>query len=376
MERRNRREKPRRAWKTWHTVVAAIIVLLIVIRLLLPGIVLRYANKTLANIDGYYGQVADIDIALYRGAYQIDKLYLNKVDSASGEQTEFFRVDHVDLSVEWRALFRGALVGELLFEAPTLIFTQEKADAEAVAKDTSDFRQLLQDFMPLRVNRFEVARGSIRYTDSTVTPLVDIALEEAHIVAENLKNTTNDGEKLPSTIRAHARAYGGSLTLRMDLDAMAAQPTFDLTAEIEGANLPDLNDFFIAYGKFDVSQGTFGLYSEFAADEGRYKGYVKPIIKDLEVVGTEDRDESFFQRAKEAIIDLAAKILENPKEEQVATRIPIEGDFGGTNVFVWEAIWQILRNAFIEALMPSIDYAIDIRSPQDVEGRTGIFQPE
>lgn len=338
--------------------------------------VLRYANKTLANMDGYYGHVSDIDIALYRGAYQIDSLYLNKVDSASGEQTEFFRVDRIDLSVEWRALFRGSLVGELLFESPTLLFTKEKAEAEAVAKDTSDFRQLLQDFMPLQVNRFEVAHGSIRYIDSTATPLVDIALEEAHIVAENLKNTTNDTEKLPSSIRAHAQAYNGSLTLRVDLDAMAAHPTFDLTAEIEGANLPDLNDFFVAYGKFDVSQGTFGLYSEFAADEGRYKGYVKPIIKDLEVVGTEDRDESFFQRAKEAVIDLAAKILENPKEEQVATRVPIEGEFGETNVFVWEAIWEILRNAFIEALIPSIDDAIDIRSPQDVEGRTGIFNPE
>lgn len=366
--------KRRYRWRTWHTVVGSVILVLIVIRLLLPGIVLRYANNTLANMDGYYGQVSDIDIALFRGAYQLDGFYLNKVDSASGEQTEFFKVNHVDLSVEWRALWRGSLVGELVFDSPTLIFTKEKADAEVVAKDTSDFRQLLEDFMPLRVNRFEVSRGSIRYTDSTVTPLVDIALEEAHIIAENLKNTTNEGEKLPSTIRANAQAYGGSIIVRMDLDAMAERPTFDLTAEIENANLPDLNDFFVAYGKFDVSQGTFGLYSEFAADAGRYKGYVKPIIKDLEVIGMEDRDESFFQRAKEAVIDLVAKVLENPTEEQVASRIPIEGDFGETDVKVWEAIWQVLRNAFIEALMPSVDHAIDIRSPQDVEGRTGIFQ--
>lgn len=366
--------KRRYRWRTWHTVVGSVILVLIVIRLLLPGIVLRYANNTLANMDGYYGQVSDIDIALFRGAYQLDGFYLNKVDSASGEQTEFFKVNHVDLSVEWRALWRGSLVGELVFDSPTLIFTKEKADAEVVAKDTSDFRQLLEDFMPLRVNRFEVSRGSIRYTDSTVTPLVDISLEEAHIIAENLKNTTNEGEKLPSTIRANAQAYGGSIIVRMDLDAMAERPTFDLTAEIENANLPDLNDFFVAYGKFDVSQGTFGLYSEFAADAGRYKGYVKPIIKDLEVIGMEDRDESFFQRAKEAVIDLVAKVLENPTEEQVASRIPIEGDFGETDVKVWEAIWQVLRNAFIEALMPSVDHAIDIRSPQDVEGRTGIFQ--
>lgn len=360
-------------WKRKHSVIVGIIVLLVAIRLLLPSFVLRYANRALAGLDGYYGQVADIDIALYRGAYQLDRLYINKVDSGSGEQARFFAVKRVDLAIEWRSLFRGALVGELAFDSPELIFTKEKAEIDAVAKDTNDFRQLLKDFMPLRVNRFEVLNGSIRYTDSTASPLVDISLENAQILAENLKNTNREDEKLPSTIRMNARAYGGSLALDMQLDALAEQPTFDLTAEIEGANLPDLNDFFIAYGRFDISKGTLGLYSEFASDSGRYKGYVKPIIKDLEVVGLEDREDSFFQRAKEAVIGLVGKILENPKEEQVATRVPIEGSFGETDVLVWEAVWQILKNAFIEALMPSVDNAININSPKEVEGRKGIF---
>lgn len=362
-----------RKWKTVYSVIAGIVVILIIARLLLPTLVLKYANRTLANLDGYYGQVADIDIALYRGAYQLDGFYLNKVDSASGDQTRFFAVREIDLSVEWRSLFHGAIVGELLFDAPELIFTKEKAEIDAVAKDTSDFRQLLKDFMPLRVNRFEVKNGSIHYTDSTASPLVDISLTQAYILAENLTNTSRKDEKLPSTIRAHAQAYEGTLSLDMRMNALAEHATFDLTAEIKGANLPDLNDFFVAYGRFDISKGTFGLYSEFAADGGRYKGYVKPIIKDLEVVGLEDRDDSFFQRAKEAIIGFVGKVLENPKEEQVATRVPIEGSFGKTDVLVWEAVWQILKNAFIEALMPNVDNAININSPKEVEGRKGIF---
>lgn len=169
---------------------------------------------------------------------QLDELYLNKVDSASGEQTKFIAVHRIDLSIEWRSLFKGALVGELVFDSPALIFTKDKAEIGAVAKDTTDFRQLLKDFMPLRVNRFEVQRGSIHYVDSTASPLVDISLEEAHIVAENLKNTTRESEKLPSILRANAQAYGGSLALYMKMDALAEGVTFDLTAEIEGANLP------------------------------------------------------------------------------------------------------------------------------------------
>lgn len=365
----------RRKWKTWQVVLAGLVLILVVLRILIPGMVLRYANKTLAELDGYYGQVEDINIALYRGAYQLDGFYLNKVDSASGEQTEFLAAQRIDLSVEWRALFQGGLVGELVVESPKLIFTKDKAEIGEVAQDTTDFRELLKDFMPLQVNRFEIMNGSIRYQDSTSSPIVDLALEETYVLAQNLRNTVQEGEKLPSSVHATAHAYGGTLTLDMDLDALNAHPTFDLTAEIEGANLPAMNDFFVAYGKFDVSQGTFGLYTEFAADGGRYKGYVKPVIKDLQVLGLEDERDGFFQRVKEAVIDLVGKVLENPAEEQVASQVPIEGSFSDTHVGVWQAVWELLKNAFIEALIPSVDYAIDISSPQEV-GREGIFSPE
>lgn len=324
-------------------------------------------------MDGYYGQVEDIDIALYRGAYQIKNLYLNKVDSASQEQTEFLAAAQIDLSVEWSALFQGSIVGELIVETPKLIFTKDKAEISEVASDTTDFRQLLQDFMPLQVNRFEIVNGSIHYIDSTSSPIVNLALEQTYILAENLRNTVQEGEKLPSHVHATAHAYGGTLLLDMDLDGLAEQPTFDLTAEIEGASLTEFNDFLIAYGKFDVSQGTFGLYSEFAADGGKYKGYVKPIIKDLQVLGQEDDRDGFFQRLKEGVLDLLGNVLENPKEEQVATRTTIEGTFDNTNVRVWEAVWELLKNAFVEALIPSVDQAIDISSPQEV-GREGIFE--
>src|SRR4051794_3106396 len=72
-----------RPWK----IVAAIVLILIIFRLLLPSIILHYCNKSLAEMHGYYGHVEDIDVALYRGAYQINNIYINKVDSASKKQT-------------------------------------------------------------------------------------------------------------------------------------------------------------------------------------------------------------------------------------------------------------------------------------------------
>src|SRR5206468_10619253 len=95
---------------------------------------------------------------------------------------------------------------------------------------------------------------------------------------------------------------------------------------------------------------------------------VKPVIKDLDVVGPEDRKDKFFQKVWENIVGAAGEILNNPKKNQIATKVPIEGSFTGSNTDVAEAIWELLRNAFIHALMPSIDNQININSVNTTSG--------
>ena len=348
--------------KKKYKILIGVAILLITIRLILPYVILHYANKTLANMKGYYGHIDDIDLSIYRGAYIINDIYLNKVDSVSKKQTPFFKSRDIDLSIEWRALFHGSIVGELTFDAPELVFTKDKADLTDVKKDTTDFRKLLKDFMPLKVNRFEVNGGTIRYIDNTSTPKVDIALKQTHILALNLKNVIDDKVELPSTVTAQANAYEGTLNFNMKLNALADNATFDLNAEIKNTNLVLLNDFLKAYGNFDVHRGKFGLYTEMAAKDGKFKGYVKPIIKDLKVVGPEDRHDEFFNKVWEQIVGAAGVILKNQKKDQVATKVNIEGSFKNPKTNTLDAIWEVLRNAFIQALLPEIDNTISINS--------------
>jgi hypothetical protein len=110
------------------------------------------------------------------------------------------------------------------------------------------------------------------------------------------------------------------------------------------------------------------LYTEFASKEGKYKGYVKPIIKDLDVVGPEDRKDAFLQKIWESVIGGAGTILKNPKKQQVATKVPIEGEFGKLPLNTPEAVWELLRNAFIQALMPDIDNQISLKSVNENTG--------
>ncbi len=333
------------------------------IRIALPYVLLHFANKRLANMAGYTGHIEDIDLALLRGAYRIETFYLDKVDSVSLDRTPFIAAGVIDLSVEWKALFDGGIVGELDIDRPRLRFTKDKAEPDDIQKDTTGLGDLLKDFMPLRINRLALTDGRIEYADEGSTPPLDLALTDLEALATNLSSIANEEALLPSTVTAKALLYGGGLTFHMALDPLSRTTLFDMDLTVENMDLPKVNDFFKAYADFDVNKGSLSLYTEIATRDGAFQGYVKPVIKDLDVLGKEDRKDNVLRKLWEGIVGTAGSILTNPKKDQIATKVLLEGRLDAPDVRTWTAVIQILRNAFICALEPAIDREIDIASP-------------
>lgn len=348
--------------KRTYKIIIIVVVLLAVIRLILPYVVLHYANKTLASMDGYYGHIHDIDLAIIRGAYKIDSIFINKKDSATRKESPFFSASSIDLSVEWKSLLHGSIVGELSFEKPELKFTKEKVEPETLRKDSTDFRQLLENFMPLKVNRFDINGGKIQFVDSTSKPKVDISMTNVNLTALNLRNSYDSSALLPAKVTASANVYEGDFIFNMKINPLAEKPTFDLNADLKNTNLVLLNDFFQAYAKIDVNKGTFGMFTEVASKQAKFTGYVKPIIKDLDVVGKEDRDDNLFRKLWEGFVGVVGEVFENQPKDQIATKIPFEGRLDNPDTNIWITIINILQNAFIRAIQPSIDNEISIGS--------------
>jgi hypothetical protein len=343
-------------------IAVSFVALLVVARLVLPYVVLTYLNRTLANMKGYRGHIEDVDIALIRGAYKIDSIYLHKVDTVKGKETPFFAASSVDLSVEWKALFHGSIVGELIFEQPMIRFTKDKVEPKQVRNDSTGFKKLLDDFMPLKVNRVEVNDGAIEYKDEFSKPKVDIALTHAYALALNLRNSYDSAAVLPASLTMHANLYEGQLALQVKMNPLADDPTFDMNADLKHTNLVKLNEFFQAYAKVDVNKGRFGLYTEVAAKNGSFAGYVKPLIQDLDVLGKEDRKDNIFQKMWEGVAGTVGEVFQNQSKDQVATKVPFRGSLKNPDTNVWSAIYNVLENAFIQALQPSIDNEINIAS--------------
>src|SRR5688572_30340518 len=135
------------------TTVGVILLALVVLRLFLPTIVLNYVNKQLTLIDGYRGHVEDIDIALWRGAYQIKNI---KLDKTGGKvPVPFFEAALIDLSVEWKALFHGKIVAEIETEKPKLNFVKGPTKESSQTKIDKDWTVVVDKLIPFKLNRFE-----------------------------------------------------------------------------------------------------------------------------------------------------------------------------------------------------------------------------
>ncbi|KQS34077.1 DUF748 domain-containing protein [Dyadobacter sp. Leaf189] len=354
----HRKSRKRRALN----IFIGIVVLLVVIRLILPYVVLHYANKSLANINGYYGHIDDIDLAIIRGAYRIDSIYLNKSDTITGKQTKFFAANAIDLAVEWKALFKGEIVGQVFLQQPYLVFTKDKVEPKEIVKDSADFRKVLDKFMPLNINFAEINGGKIQYNDFTTKPNVGLEMTNLHLTARNLRNSYDSSSVLPASVNMTANLYDGTLRADAKLNPLADSPTFDMSAELKNTNLVKMNDFFQAYAKIDVNDGIFGLYTEVAAKDEAFTGYVKPVIQNLDILGKEDRKDNLFRKMWEAVAGGVGELFENQRKDQVATKIPFRGRLDDPKTNMWLAIATVLQNAFIHALQPSIDNEISIGS--------------
>jgi hypothetical protein len=358
--------------KKLKIILVSIVVILIAFRLLLPYFVLKYVNKKLGELKEYYGHVEDIDIALIRGAYVINDIKLVKIGNDQGQKDTipFFRSREIDLSVEWKAIFKGSIVGEIYVEDPVLNFVKGKHKNEDARADTADFRQLIKDLMPLTVNHFEIKNGQVHYIDPLSKPRVDVALKELDVVAANLSNVNDSTKLLPARVVATGKAYEGIFKLKVDLDALQKKPTFDMTAELTHMNLALLNSFLQAYGNFDVKKGDLSIYTEFAGKDGGFGGYVKPVLKDLDVVQWTKEEGNFKQILWETLIGSAAAILENKNKDQLATKVEVKGKFDNPDINIWRAISYVLRNAFVSALKPAIDNTININKLEDSKDKT------
>lgn len=342
------------------SVVVLLAVLLIAARLHLPTAVRNHLNRVLDRNGAYTGSVGDVDLALWRGAFAVRDLEIVKRNGKV--RVPFVSVPEASGSIRWGALFRhGAIVLQVRVEGPVIRIVAAPTEAQRQDGSGARWQRTLEELTPIDVDRLTVAGGRAEFHDFHSDPQVHVQLTDIALVARNLTNLRDPETPMPAHVELRATPMNaGRLDLRADLDPLAPTPTFDVDLELTGMLLEPWNSFLRAYGRFDVEAGSIALFAEVQAKDGRFDGYLKPFVKDLDVLRleAESKEQNPFQSAWEALVGATAEILQNQPTERLATRIPLSGTVENPETEFWPVFANVLRNAFVEAFAPRLEDSI------------------
>ena len=220
-------------------------------------------------------------------------------------------------------------------------------------------------FVDISVGEFDITNSSFSFSDKTSDPNYRLFFSDADIALKNLSNHQQQGTA-DLTLRGKFMGTGDT---NVSGSFLASQqgPAFDLNVAIQNTDLPSMNDIMRAYGKFDVAAGKFTVFSEVGIKNGDISDYVKPMFSDLEVYDYQkDKRTGVLHQAKELMIGGASHLFKNRSTQQVATKVELKGKLTGPDISTWQAIVQVLHNAFIQAILPGFDRAVRPNAASDI----------
>jgi hypothetical protein len=252
----------------------------------------------------------------------------------------FFSSPGIDLSLQWDELIHGSVVAKVRISKPEVNFV---GGGEAQFGTNQPWASTFESFYPFRINKFEIDDGAIHFRNFQKSLPVDIYLTNFALIATNLSNAKGQPGPLPAGVKASGITLGGG-GFKVDVD---------LTA---------LNNFLEAYGKFDVARGNFQMFTSVASADGKYKGFVKVLFKNLDVFSWEkDHKKNILKLFWQAIVGVVSEAFKNQPHDQLATEIPISGTYNQSHVDIIATIGNLLKNAFIRALLPNIGQPVTLK---------------
>ncbi|QRY77220.1 DUF748 domain-containing protein [Pseudomonas sp. PDNC002] len=333
--------------------LAVIVVLLVAAHIALPYVIRNYLNEKLDRMGDYHGQVLDVDLALWRGAYRINGLRIVKVNGKV--PVPLLDAPVIDLSVSWHSLwYDHAVVARVVFLRPELNFVDGGSRQDSQSGAGTDWREQLEKLLPITLNEVRVQDGRFNFRNFHSRPPVHLVASDVQASLYNLTNVADAKGERVARFDGRAQLFGHApMTVQASFDPFSNFEDFELRLRVNDVELRRLNDFASAYGKFDFNQGHGTLVIEAQAEKGQLSGYIKPLLRDVDVFNwqqdVENKDKSLFRSIWEALVGGGETALKNQRKDQFATRVELSGSVHRQDINGFQAFLGILRNAFIQA---------------------------
>lgn len=206
----------------------------------------------------------------------------------------------------------------------------------------------------LRIDRGKIDKSEFGLVNKSSDPPYRVFMTETDIELENWSNQLSEGTAM---VRLKGLLMGsGETHISGAFRPETESPDFDLSVKILRTPVNSLNQLLRAYGGIDVASGVFSVYSEMTVKNGKVKGYLKPLFKDVKAYDpAQDEDKGLLQKIYEHTINMAAELLKNTPREEVATKADVSGPVENPQASTWELVVTLFKNAFFEAVLPGLE---------------------
>jgi uncharacterized protein DUF748 len=334
--------------------LAVVAGLLLAGRIALHPFVSRHTQAVLDSLQGYRGSFDTVSVNLHRLSYTIEGLKLVQVPTPPGGRDErpFFHARRIEIGLHWRDLIhKHELVGSVELDEPKLNLIARPSKGESQTKILDpELGDKIKRLSPLAVERIEVKRAQVAFTDDTERGHPSIWLHDLDATLENLATRVGLSHGEPTTLAASGTLQKtGQVSVFVTADPLAKKLGFSGRASVTHLALSDVGNFLARKAELLPNRGSIDLFAEFDTHDGVIGGAVKPILKNVDVRPAKG---GVGPAIKSWIADAALHIFSDrvPGRNATAAVVPIQGTISGPQPQLWPAVWGVLRNAFVAGL--------------------------
>lgn len=339
----------------WAIVITFIIIVII---LIIPILVKNRINKALKEMNGYSGHIDHLYLQVFKSRVLVRNTVIHGA-AIIEPGMPLLQIPVIIINFKWGSLFKKILDLNIKIENPRVNIpigatTPEETTDSKVADQDIDIKSAIENLVSFKVN-LEIAGGEIYIANHGSERIWDITLRNLNVEVRNFSNQVTLSEVCYIRGTCELNTGGGTINLNMALRPLKPNLTLGVNLELKSINLASLNDLFRAYGKVDVSLGFLDFATEVIVAEKAFDGYIKIVIDDLEIVGSEDLKDNVLQKIWERVLNGIVSLLIGRKNNQFAMVIPIKGRLDNPQESAGTVVAELVRKAFIKEITPLIE---------------------
>lgn len=334
------------------TIPLGIFVLLLGIRMVMQPMIHKELNKFLATFSPtLYFHIADLDVHIIRGAYSFDGV----TGKVKGQKNNFIEIEKVDVSMAWREIFKGKLVTDIEVNGADFAYTGELKNVIAKMPKKADEATSARDkLFPVKIERVDVRNGAVTFDD--YQGLEENQKLQVTNIEGRLTNLTPQKKFPLSFFNLKATVLGNSVVKTAGhLNILAKPMQWDVDGEMQGFDLTAANHFLKRKVPLTFTKGKLDLYAEAQSTNGKVKGYVKPFMKNIDVMKSSENFKGPKHWFVEVITAVGNLVLRATDTKVLATKIPFTMDKAGVHVDSGEALSKAIEHGFQQQLSPGVE---------------------